>query len=131
GEDVKGKAGIRFTHRDWEVRQLIYIDKIMAAGRSALKAVENGADSLVFKGNYTPTENEMNVLFDGIHLDWLPVHFDFGESSPAMVYLLLDHFMEKEYVTTGMEGSINLDPLGALALQGNFEHSESETFHLL
>lgn len=126
-----GLTGGRFLHRDWEIRQVIYTDKIMAANQSAIKALENGASSIVFRGNDVPSENEMNALFKGIRPDWVPVYFDLGESSSSFMYLLLEFYRENGYDTSSMQGGIYYDPLGDMYLQGGYNHSESETFLLL
>jgi methylmalonyl-CoA mutase len=103
----------------------------MAANQSALKALENGADSLVFKGSDVPSEREMDALFKDIHLDWFPSHYDLGESNTALLYLLLDYFETNNYDLAAMKGSIYIDPLSDLYLQGNFDYTEQETFRLL
>jgi len=124
-------AGVRFEKRGWEITQVIHTDKITAANQSALKALENGADSILFKGSAAPSESEMQALFKDINLDWFASHYDFGESNVAMLYLLLDHFESRGYDLSAMTGSICLDPLSELYLQGNFEYTEQETFHVL
>ena len=55
-------------NNDWEIRQVIYTDKIMAANQSALLALENGADSLYFKATSVGTEKEINALLKNIKL---------------------------------------------------------------
>lgn len=129
-EDVSNTEPI-FYHRDWEIRQLVYIDKIMAANQAVLSALNNGANSIVFKGNYLPSEKEFNALFKGVHLDWFSSYYDFGESNPGFFYTLIDYFTQQSIDVTKVKGGIYHDPLIDVALQGGFNYSEKETFSLL
>lgn len=112
---------------DWEIRQLIYTDKIIAANQSALLALENGADSLYFKGAEIGTEKEVSALFKNIHLDWISTHFDFDESNVVWLYVYLDYLQLNNLDAKAIKGSINYDPLSELLINGNFHYDEKET----
>jgi methylmalonyl-CoA mutase len=111
---------------DWEIRQVIYSDKIMAANQSALLALENGADSLYFRANQVGTEKEVNALLKNIRLDWIATHFDFEESNVAWLYLYLDYLQFNNLNPSTIRGSINYDPMSELLLTGNFHYDEKE-----
>lgn len=115
----------------WEIRQPVYTGKIMAANQSALLALENGADSLEFRGDSFDTDKEMQALFKDIHLDWIAAHFDFGESNIALLYMLSDYYSNMGYAIENMQGSINIDPIRDLMRQGNYEFSQADTIRIL
>lgn len=114
-----------------EIRQVIYTDKIMAANQFALKALENGADSIEFRGAGFNSDNELKALFKGIHLDWFPARFNFGESNISLLYLLIEYYREAGYNTAEMSGSLHYDPLHALVVHGNYDHPKAETTAIL
>lgn len=113
-------------NNDWEIRQVIYTDKIIAANQSALLALENGADSLYFKASAVGTEKEMNALLKNIRLDWISTHFDFDESNVAWLYLYLDYLQMNNFDPQQIRGSVNYDPMSELLLNGNFIYEEKE-----
>lgn len=112
---------------NWEINQLILTDKIMAANQSAIKALENGADAIYFKGSQIGTENEVNALLKNIRLDWTKVHFDFEESNVAWLYVYIDYLSTHNYTLSDIKGSINYDPLSEVMLFGNFHYDSTET----
>lgn len=114
------------SKNDWEIRQIIYADKIMAANQSAILALENGADSLYFRANQVGTEKEVYALLNNIKLDWISTHFDFEESNVAWLYLYIDYLQTHNYDPRVIKGSINYDPLSELLLSGNFHYDEKE-----
>ncbi len=111
---------------NWNIRQVIYTDKIMAANQSALKALETGADSLYFRANSVGTEKEVNALLKNIRLDWIGTHFDFEESNVAWLYLYIDYLQTNNFNPQQIQGSVNYDPLSELLLTGNFNYEEKE-----
>ena len=114
------------SNNDWEIRQVIYTDKIIAANQSALSALENGADSLFFKASSVGTEKEVNALLKNIRLDWISTHFDFEESNVAWLYLYLDYLQMNSFDPQQIKGSVNYDPMSELMLSGNFIYEEKE-----
>lgn len=114
------------TGNDWEIRQVIYTDKIIAANQSAILALENGADSLYFKASSVGTEKEVNALLKNIRLDWISTHFDFEESNVAWLYLYLDYLHMNNFDPQQIKGSVNYDPMSELMLNGNFTYEEKE-----
>jgi len=113
-------------NNEWEIRQIIYTDKIIAANQSALLALENGADSLYFKASSVGTEKEINALLKNIKLDWISTHFDFEESNVAWLYLYLDYLQMNNFDPRQIKGSVNYDPMSELLLNGNFIYEEKE-----
>ncbi len=126
-EDISNLSASSFTNtNDWEIRQVIYTDKIIAANQSALLALENGADSLYFRANQVGTEKEVDALLKNIRLDWISTHFDFEESNVAWLYLYLDYLQSNQLDPATIRGSINYDPLSELLMSGNFHYDEKE-----
>jgi len=113
-------------NNNWDIRQVIYTDKIIAANQSALKALETGADSLYFRSTTVGTEKEVNALLKNIRLDWISTHFDFEESNVAWLYLYLDYLQTNNFNPQTIQGSINYDPFSELLLTGNFNYEEKE-----
>lgn len=113
-------------NNNWNIRQVIYTDKIIAANQSALRALETGADSLYFRSTTVGTEKEVNALLKNIRLDWISTHFDFEESNVAWLYLYIDYLQTNNFDPGKIEGSVNYDPLSELLLSGNFIYEEKE-----
>jgi methylmalonyl-CoA mutase len=127
-EDIAHVSSPSFSNNNhWDIRQVIYTDKIMAANQSALAALENGAGSLYFRSNSLGTEKEINALLKNIRLDWISTHFDFEESNVAWLYVYLDYLQTNHFDPLQIKGSINYDPLSELLLWGNFHYDEKET----
>lgn len=119
-------SSLASAKNDWEIRQVIYTDKIIAANQSALSALENGADSLYFKATSVGTEKEIDALLKNIRLDWINTHFDFEESNVAWLYLYLDYLETNNFDPAIIKGSINYDPMSEILLGGNFIYEEKE-----
>ncbi len=113
------------------VIQPIYTQQIMAAQQESLRALENGADSLLYLGSDVPTEREWEALFKDIHLDWFDPQFDFGESNSAILYQLIHHFTSQSIDTSAIQGAIYFDPIRDAFLTGNFDYSEDAAFEVL
>src|SRR5688572_23584380 len=126
-DNAKIESSASGGKNNWEIRQVIYTDKFIAANQSALKALENGADSLYFRASTVGTEKEVNALLKNIRLDWISTHFDFEESNVAWLYLYLDYLQTNNLDPTQIKGSINFDPFSELLLTGNFQYEEKET----
>jgi methylmalonyl-CoA mutase len=126
-DNSKIESSVIGRNNNWDIRQVIYTDKIIASNQSALKALENGTDSLYFRASAVGTEKEVNALLKNIRLDWISTHFDFEESNVAWLYLYLDYLQTNHFDPTRIKGSINYDPLSELLLTGNFHYDEKET----
>jgi methylmalonyl-CoA mutase len=109
-----------------EIRQMVWPSKPQKSNALALKALNNGANALTCYADAFPTEQEWEQFLKGIHLDWLPVHYHFGESGSAAIWLLYDLLSRRAVKTEEIEGSIHLDPIGNAAFAGGFEYSEAE-----
>src|SRR5688572_2386131 len=118
------------SDNEWEIRQIIYAEKIVVANQSAIAALENGADSLYFKSNTVGSEKEVNALLKDIRLDWISTHFDFEESNVAWLYLYLDYLHLNNLDPRKIKGSINYDPMSELLVNGNFHYEENESIKI-
>jgi methylmalonyl-CoA mutase len=125
--ETTGSSNLSSSNNHWDIRQIIYTDKIIAANQSAILALENGADSLYFRANQVGTEKEVEALLKDIRLDWISTHFDFEESNVAWIYLYLDYLNTHQFDPQKIKGSINYDPLSELMMTGNFHYDEKES----
>lgn len=111
----------------WQIRQTIPCGKPGKANQLALQALEGGVEALTFTADQIPTEQEWQTLTQGIHLDWLPVYYQFGESNTAAIFLLPDTLTQLGYQPEQLEGGIIYDPLVFAAFAGGFDYSIEET----
>jgi len=108
------------------VIQRVFLNKPKAARKQALEALNQGAAELCIQADAYPTDKEWDTFLEDIHLDWLPVHYRFGESSTAALWFLHELFSRKGYVPENLQGSLHLDPISIAAAAGGFEHSLEE-----
>jgi methylmalonyl-CoA mutase len=111
---------------DRYVVQRVFLNKPKAARKQALEALNQGASELCIQADAFPTDKEWDTFLEDIHLDWLPVHYRFGESSSAALWFLYELFTRKGYAPEALQGSLHLDPISIAAAAGGFEHSAAE-----
>ncbi len=118
-------SGFR-KNADWKILQSIECEKILLANQSALLCLQNGADGILFTGNFFPIENELKALLKNIYLDACSLHFDFGESNNSFFYVLVDELLKQGVNLTQVSGSVNFDPYHRALLTGVYDYSKSE-----
>lgn len=126
-DDIQELPDPAIPAQSWEIRQTIPCGKPGKANQWALQALEGGVEALTFTAEQIPTEQEWDTLTKNIHLDWLPVYYQFGESNTAAVFLLPDILTQLGYEPEKLEGGVVYDPLIFAAFAGGFDYSIEET----
>jgi methylmalonyl-CoA mutase len=102
---------------DWEIREQISVSNIKKANQQALLALKGGANSIQFNGEIN-TQEDFNLLLDGIMINIIHIHFYTPNTSNAQ------HFLENytklnKFDTKDLNYSISYDYLGAFLISGN------------
>ncbi|GHT35189.1 methylmalonyl-CoA mutase small subunit [Bacteroidia bacterium] len=120
------KAGVfpytRGTKKDndWYVRQNLQVECPKEANKKALEILNKGVTSLGF----TFKAEDLNadfiaVLLNGIRADAVELNFrTCVRKSAELAQILVDYFTAKKYDAKSLKGSINLDPINRMLLEG-------------
>ena len=113
------------TANDWLIRQDIVVEKPEIANKKALDILMKGVNSLGFIlcKDEDIDDAFLSVLLKDIDLDSVELNFSAGKNTPWV----LDFLLKQEGLNTG---SVDVDPLGRLSIQGNLCTSIDEA-HLL
>ena len=114
--------GNRKDANDWQVCQDFTIKNESEANAKTLDAIERGADAIGFSvcGKGMELDIDVPVLLKDICTGCIPVHFDAGISSAAILEAVLKDAEGKKCGATGVRGSMFYDPLGRLSVCGCF-----------
>lgn len=124
----------------WEIREQISIDNIKEANRLAIHALKGGANSIQFNGEIK-SQQEMNLLLDGIMINIIHLHF--YSPNPINIQNYFDSYIQSnsinprelnytisydyfgEYLTSGNKNkSFSLKPLHTFSVNG-FNYTNS------
>lgn len=124
-----------FYHRDsstrfhinlpekWFLGEDIYILKAQTAVDSAIKAIQEGAEAIYFKSDQPFS---IDALLEPLSAHTAPLYFEL-------------HFLEYAFAKALLEKSkalnitlyLNIDPIGNLAKEGNWHHSQNKDYAIL
>ncbi len=121
-----GKKGLN----EWNIQQDITVTDIKTANASALHALKNGADSLLFEFKSTAhiSEYDLKNLLHKIDIAHVKLNF-YAPGNEELIISLLSE--EQSYLPDGnnkIQGSLYFDPLGQLAATGSFFMNEEDDF---
>ena len=108
----------------WQNRSIIPITSPVEANTKALKALKEGSDSIVFRGNIH-SESELSTLLDGIMLDI--VHVGFITENPIDLHNYLDSFISNNGVRP-FSIQVYADPIGDLIVNGDWNEHDAFEF---
>ena len=98
----------------WEICEDIVVSDTIAANRQALEALEGGVEGLCFWLGQPLEAADFGQLLDGIHLDFIGLHFA-GKAileNPGMVLGNLENLARQRGLsTTQLRGSLAYDPV--------------------
>jgi len=129
--------GASSNSNDWKINQEISHKDINQANKLALKSLNGGADSLTFKceldnSGYDgiPIQNaeHMTRLLNEIDIETTAINFDSGISSFGILSLYINEAKRRGIKSNKLSGSVNLDPLKDLVINGKFTGQENLVF---
>lgn len=124
--------GNKVTSNDWEIRQDIHVSDIRNANTTALDALDRGAGSLGFiiPPSLNFSRKEFTLLLQDIHIDSISLNFIGRAHAPKIIEFLKEQVLKKGIDPSHINGSVDIDPLGYLSVNGKFFSSEKEEFDL-
>ena len=129
--------GNKTESNDWKISEYITSGSVKEANRRALNSLGMGAESLTFiceaghgriSGISVENEREMSMLLKDVPLEDVPVHFKCGLGAAGILSLLIIEAGKRGIDKKKLEGSVDADPLRALALGGSFPAGERRAF---
>ncbi|MFQ3579635.1 MAG: methylmalonyl-CoA mutase subunit beta, partial [Bacteroidales bacterium] len=121
---VRGKR----THNSWYIRQDIEVQSIEQANKKALTLINKGVTSLGFiihDGNIF-TEKEIEILLTDINIQEVEINFVLECGKTHLLNSFFTYCTNKGVEKSTVQGSINIDYLGNLVLQGIFCHNNEQ-----
>lgn len=105
----------------WKVRQEIVVTDIQSANKKALDVLNKGVDALGFHFNSEEliTESNMVALLNGIIVEAIELNFSTAHGNKKLVEALVAALKQLKCNAEGVNGSLNLDPLGNLTITGS------------
>ncbi len=98
----------------WEVGAYVDGDSSAETNGTAIAALEQGAEALLFRLFHQPEAEEVGELLSGIHLDYVSLHcaLRYPGQDPAELFRDLVKYLRKEgYALHQIRGSVDFDPL--------------------
>ena len=115
----------------WETCVAINTDDLVKTNKQALLSLNQGASSIRFTGHEISNQEELNLVLRNIQIDIIQLHFDCGEASPTILYMLLDEVRKRNLDLHKLSGSISYDPFTDYAFKGSFDYNQSESIALI
>ncbi|MDO8970603.1 MAG: hypothetical protein Q7U74_07945, partial [Saprospiraceae bacterium] len=98
----------------WEICEDVHVVDLALANRSAMEALEGGAEGLCFWLERPLEQADFEQLLQGIHLDFIGLHFA-GKAvaeNPGIILGFLDRIAQKRGLSsTQLRGSLAYDPV--------------------
>ncbi|MCX6234857.1 MAG: methylmalonyl-CoA mutase family protein [Bacteroidetes bacterium] len=116
----------------WKVRQDIKVDDPQKADIKAADLLRKGITSLglVFNEKKDYTQEDIEVFFKNVLLGFAEVNVLAGMNFIDFLKIILTVVDKYNLRRDNIFGSLNYDPLGNLAIKGNFFISEEEDFNV-
>lgn len=125
-EDIEGlKSNPTKSHNNWQVCQEFFVDDEAAINKKALKALNNGVNSILF---YILPNCNLEVLLKDILIEYVALHFVM-EGNGSQFLSDYQKLIEKRGLDQkNITGSINIDCIENLARTGNWFKDEASDF---
>jgi methylmalonyl-CoA mutase len=116
---------------EWFIREYIQVDDTGEANQKARTFIEKGATSInfVLDKSLHYGKQDMDRLLNGILTGKIEVTFTGGEAAAEALPSII-RAIKKVLPGDSIPGSIHFDPLGTLAISGNFYRSPKDDFDL-
>ncbi|MGB0896208.1 MAG: methylmalonyl-CoA mutase subunit beta [Flavobacteriaceae bacterium] len=105
---------------NWKAAQSIEVNSTVDANKTALDAIDKGAEAIVFM---ISSEIDINTLLNAIDTDVIELQFQFKLLSKTMAESLIELNLPKCY--------LNIDIIGHLAQTGNWYTSLKDDFNVI
>lgn len=96
-----------------------------------LNDATTGSDEIGEKGIVIQDIDDINTLFENIHLNRYPIYIPAGAISFPLLSLLAAYFKEKKIFLGDVKGTVGADPLGTLVLKGRLPSSLTSIYDVL
>ncbi len=122
---------------DWKINEYIASGSVKEANGMALRSLRSGAEALTFvceaghgriSGIPVESVRDMSALLKDIPLDEVPVHFKCGLAAGAILSMFVIAAGKRGFEKNKLGGSVDADPLKALALTGSLPAAGGEPF---
>lgn len=97
-----------YGSKHWTNYQLVVVGNELEANKTALAALNLGAEGLVFQ---ITQPVDFNVLLNEIHLEHCAVSFDLTYSAPLFINGYLDYIKKEDYQLNKVNGFVNAQDL--------------------
>lgn len=122
---VRGK---KTENNEWYVRQDVFVNDAASANKKALELLQKGVTSLGFIVGKKADLNKqyIDTLLNNICLSAIEINFVCGKRATELVPLFVDYVKAHNYDASSINGSVTLDILGHLAIQGKFCFADNQ-----
>ena len=129
------KAHTNVEANSWEIRQAIYENDISQANKAAQDVLDRGADALQFQLTLRRTEgmldgdiqglpiqkqSDFSSLLNNISIEDIPLHFDAGLASPALLAMLWNEVQTPTLNPQNVRATFSYDPFIYLLQHGHY-----------
>lgn len=122
--------GSKTQANNWKVNQVIKVDNIAEANKTALDIRFKGVDSLafVFDNSYKPTEKDVEDLLENIRVDVMEVNFK--TAYPILMLEIIDSLARKyNRDLDKIKGSVFCDPISEYSYGKKTEFDSVDEFN--
>lgn len=121
--------GSKTQANNWKVNQVIKVDNIAEANKTALDIRFKGVDSLafIFDDSYQPTEKDIEDLLENIRVDVMEVNFK--TAYPVLLLEIIDSLARKyNRDLDSIKGSVFCDPISEYSCGNKTEFDSLDEF---
>lgn len=117
---------------DWYIRQDILVSDIKQANKKALEILMKGVTSIgfIFDDNFEPSVKLIEDLTENIFADAVELNFKFSKNAHKVVRIVDQLVKKYNRNLDKIFGSVDIDPLGELVLNGKFRFPQESSFDL-
>ncbi len=135
------KAYTNTEANSWEIREPIFENDISEANKAARNALDRGADALQFQMTLRRTEgmldgdiqglpiqsqSDLAALLNEIPLENIPLHFDTGLASPALLAMLWNDIQTQNLDPQKVQATFSYDPFVYLLQHGHYSRDKKD-----
>ncbi|MBN1111487.1 MAG: acyl-CoA mutase large subunit family protein [Bacteroidales bacterium] len=125
--------GNKKDNNSWFIRQDIDVKDFAEANKKALNVLGRGVDSLGFNIDESVELTKANVetLLNDIHVECIELNISAGSNSAKFIEFLTAIAKDRGVALDALRGSVNIDPLGTIAIKGGLCVTVEEGFDFL